>query len=79
VDLLSAVPSIIYGLWGLLVLAPVLTPVGEWLTGALGFIPLFAEGNVSIALGGTIFTAGIVLAVMILPIITAVSREVFQR
>ncbi|CCH35411.1 phosphate ABC transporter permease subunit PstC [Actinosynnema sp. NPDC047251] len=79
IDLLSAVPSIIYGLWGLLVLAPVLTPIGEWLTSTLGFIPLFAKGNVSIELGGTIFTAGIVLAVMILPIITAVSREVFDR
>ncbi|WP_433266269.1 phosphate ABC transporter permease subunit PstC [Actinosynnema sp. CS-041913] len=79
IDLLSAVPSIIYGLWGLLVLAPVLTPIGEWLIDSLGFIPLFAKGNVSIELGGTIFTAGIVLAVMILPIITAVSREVFER
>ncbi|MEU4447981.1 phosphate ABC transporter permease subunit PstC [Actinosynnema sp. NPDC050801] len=79
IDLLAAVPSIIFGLWGLLVLGPVLTPIGEWLTSALGWFPLFAEGNVSIELGGTIFTAGIVLAVMILPIITAVSREVFDR
>ncbi|MER5264434.1 phosphate ABC transporter permease subunit PstC [Actinosynnema sp. NPDC002837] len=79
IDLLAAVPSIIFGLWGLLVLGPVLTPIGEWLTANLGWIPLFAEGNVSIELGGTIFTAGIVLAVMILPIITAVSREVFDR
>jgi phosphate transport system permease protein len=79
IDLLAAVPSIIFGLWGLFVLGPVLTPIGEWLTSHLGFIPLFAKGNVSIALGGTIFTAGIVLAVMILPIITAVSREVFDR
>lgn len=79
IDLLAAVPSIIFGLWGLFVLGPVLTPIGEWLISSLGFIPLFAKGNVSIALGGTIFTAGIVLAVMILPIITAVSREVFDR
>ncbi|XVS64174.1 phosphate ABC transporter permease subunit PstC [Actinosynnema sp. CA-299493] len=79
IDLLAAVPSIIFGLWGLLVLGPVLTPIGEWLISNLGWIPLFAEGNVSIELGGTIFTAGIVLAVMILPIITAVSREVFDR
>lgn len=79
IDLLAAVPSIIYGLWGLLVLGPVLMPIGTWLTESLGFIPLFAKGNVSIEIGGTIFTAGIVLAVMILPIITAVSREVFDR
>jgi phosphate transport system permease protein len=79
IDLLAAVPSIIFGLWGLLVLGPVLTPIGEWLTSTLGWIPLFDKGNVSIELGGTIFTAGIVLAVMILPIITAVSREVFDR
>jgi phosphate transport system permease protein len=79
IDLLAAVPSIIFGLWGLLVLGPQLTPIAEWLTSTLGFIPLFAQGNVSIALSGTIFTASIVLAVMILPIITAVSREVFDR
>ncbi|GAA3880360.1 phosphate ABC transporter permease subunit PstC [Saccharothrix violaceirubra] len=79
IDLLAAVPSIIFGLWGLLVLGPVLTPIGQWLTDNLGWTGLFAKGNVSIELGGTIFTAGIVLAVMILPIITAVSREVFDR
>ncbi len=79
VDLLSAVPSIIFGLWGLFVLGPVLTPIATWLQDKLGFIFLFSEGNVSIELGGTVFTAGIVLAVMVLPIITAVSREVFDR
>jgi phosphate transport system permease protein len=79
IDLLAAVPSIIFGLWGLFVLAPVMTPFGKWLNDSLGWFPLFAKGNVSIELGGTIFTAGIVLAVMILPIITAVSREVFDR
>ncbi|ATE57659.1 phosphate ABC transporter permease subunit PstC [Actinosynnema pretiosum] len=79
IDLLAAVPSIIFGLWGLFILGPVLTPVGEFLTDKLGWIFLFSQGNVSIELGGTIFTAGIVLAVMILPIITAVSREVFDR
>jgi phosphate transport system permease protein len=79
IDVLAAVPSIIYGLWGLFVLAPFLKPVAKWLTTNLGWIPFFAPGNVSAELGGTIFTAGIVLAVMILPIITAVSREVFER
>ena len=79
VDLLAAVPSIIYGVWGLYVLAPVLKPVALWLNGHLGWLFLFSTGNASVAGGGTIFTAGIVLAVMILPIITAVSREVFAQ
>jgi phosphate transport system permease protein len=77
VDLLAAVPSIVFGLWGILVLAPLLTPVMEFLSTHLGWFFLFAPGNVSPT--GTIFTAGIVLAVMILPIITAVSREVFRQ
>ena len=78
VDLLAAVPSIVFGLWGIFVLAPQLVPVASWLNESLGWFFLFAGGNVSLAGGGTIFTAGIVLAVMILPIITSVSREVFS-
>lgn len=79
VDLLAAVPSIIYGVWGLYVLAPVIKPLALWLNEHLGWIFLFSTGNASVAGGGTIFTAGIVLAVMILPIITAVAREVFAQ
>jgi phosphate transport system permease protein len=79
VDLLAAVPSIIYGVWGLYVLAPQLRPVATWLNTHLGGVFLFATGNASVSGGGTIFTAGIVLAVMILPIITAVTREVFMK
>jgi phosphate transport system permease protein len=79
VDLLAAVPSIIYGVWGLYVLAPQLGPVATWLNVHLGHVSLFATGNASVTGGGTIFTAGIVLAVMILPIITAVTREVFVQ
>ena len=79
VDLLAAVPSIIYGVWGLYVLAPQLRPFATWLNAHLGGVFLFATGNVSVSGGGTIFTAGIVLAVMILPIITAVTREVFMK
>lgn len=80
VDLLAAVPSIIYGVWGLYVLAPVLKPLAIWLNENVGsWLFLFATGNASVAGGGTIFTAGIVLAVMILPIITAVTREVFVQ
>jgi phosphate transport system permease protein len=77
VDLLAAVPSIIYGAWGLYVLAPQLSPIATWLNRFMGWFLLFAGDGVSVAGGGTIFTGGIVLAVMILPIITAVTREVF--
>jgi phosphate transport system permease protein len=78
VDLLAAVPSIIYGVWGLLVLAPQLRPVAVWLNHWMGWCFLFSTGNASVAGGGTMFTGGIVLAVMILPIIAAVTREVFM-
>ncbi len=79
VDLLAAVPSIIFGLWGIFVLAPKLQPLANMLNKSLGWVFLFKNGNVSLAGGGTIFTAGIVLAVMILPIVTSVSREVFRQ
>ena len=75
VDLLAAIPSIIYGIWGILVLAPHLTGVQKALY-HLSFIPLFQDKN---AATGTVFNGGVVLAVMILPIITAVSRDVFER
>ena len=78
VDLLAAVPSIIFGLWGLFVLAPVIQPFAQGLQDSLGWFFLFSPGNVQIT-GATLFTAGIVLAVMILPIITAITREVFER
>jgi phosphate transport system permease protein len=79
IDLLAAVPSIIFGLWGILVLAPQLAPVAQWINGAVGWIPIFGTGNVYPNFSGTIFTAGVVLAVMLLPIITSLSREVFER
>ena len=78
VDLLAAVPSIVFGLWGIFVLAPKLEPIQRFLNENLSWFFLFGDGNVSLAGGGTIFTAGVVLAVMILPIITSVSREVFS-
>ncbi|MDR7302218.1 phosphate ABC transporter permease subunit PstC [Haloactinomyces albus] len=79
VDLLAAVPSVIYGLWGALVLAPVINPFAVWLNNNLGWIPIFADGNIPAGSGRNVFTAGVVLAVMILPIITGVTREVFER
>ncbi|BBX46442.1 phosphate ABC transporter permease subunit PstC [Mycobacterium cookii] len=79
VDLLAAVPSIVFGLWGIFVLAPQLEPIESLLNRELGWLFLFKAGDVSMAGGGNIFTAGVVLAVMVLPIITSVSREVFRQ
>ena len=77
VDLLAAIPSIIYGLWGIFVLGPAAVPVMKWLEEKLGFIPIF-EGPAS-ATGRTMLVAGLVLAVMILPIVSAIAREAFSQ
>lgn len=77
IDLLAAVPSVVYGLWGITVLAPAITPLYGWLVDNLGWFPLFSP-PVS-GTGRTILTVAIVLAVMIIPIITALCREVFLQ
>lgn len=77
VDLLAAVPSVVYGLWGIGWLARELVPFYTWLNSTLGFLPFFV-GPPS-PTGRTIMTASVVLAVMILPIITAICREVFRQ
>lgn len=77
IDLLAAVPSVVYGLWGITVLAPATVPLYEWLAENAGWFPLFA-GPAS-GTGRTVLTVAIVLAVMVLPIITALTREVFVQ
>lgn len=77
VDLLAAVPSVVFGLWGINTLAPMLVPAYQWLNTHAGFIPLFS-GDVS-GTGRTMLAAALVLAIMILPIITSLTREVFLR
>jgi len=72
VDLLAAVPSVVYGLWGVFVLIPTLRPFQQWLADTFHFIPYFA-GSVA---GPSYFIAGLILAIMILPIVAAISREV---
>ena len=78
VDLLAAIPSVVFGIWGITVVAPLLSKnVYPWANDNLSFIPFFS-GTASTS-GRTMLTAGMVLAMMILPIITAISREVFLQ
>ena len=77
VDLLAAIPSVVYGLWGIQVLAPTVQPLYQWLNEQLGWLPFF-EGPVS-GTGRTILTVAFVLAIMILPIMSALAREIFLQ
>jgi phosphate transport system permease protein len=77
IDVLAAVPSLIYGLWGRFFLQPRLVPVSEWLTAHLGFILIFH--TTTDLFGGTAFIAGVVVALMTIPICTAVIRQVFSE
>lgn len=76
IDLLAAVPSIIYGLWGALFLVPHLSGLYSWLDDYLGWTGIFSYGG---GAARSLFTVGILLAIMILPIVTSVSREVFLQ
>jgi phosphate ABC transporter permease protein PstC len=72
VELLAAVPSVVYGLWGVFVLIPRLKPAEQWFSDTFGFLPLVG-GTVA---GPNLFIGGLILAIMILPIVSAISREV---
>lgn len=72
VELLASVPSVVYGLWGIFVLAPVMRErVEPALQGTLGFLPIFQGPTI----GTDIFTAGVILAIMVIPTISSISRE----
>jgi phosphate transport system permease protein len=71
VELLAAIPSVVYGLWGIFVLIPFLQPIGSWLHSNFGWFPLFRTQYI----GPGMFPAALILTVMILPIITAISRD----
>ena len=77
IDLLAAVPSIVFGFWGLSVAGQYFEPVKAFMADYLGWIPFFADAGPSAK--STLAFAGIILAFMILPIITAISREVFNQ
>jgi phosphate transport system permease protein len=83
VDLLAAVPSLIYGLWGFFFLQPRIINLSKWLADHLGFIPIFkvpAEGELNVGLfPGSTFIAGVVVSRMVIPICTSVMREVFSQ
>jgi phosphate transport system permease protein len=78
VDLLAAVPSIIFGLWGFLYLAPKIEPLSHWINRHFAWIPIFrVKQNVS--LSGSMFIAGIVVSLMVIPIVASIVREVFSQ
>ncbi|MEX1045697.1 MAG: phosphate ABC transporter permease subunit PstC [Chthoniobacterales bacterium] len=71
VELLAAIPSVVYGLWGIVVVIPIVQAVGTWTSERFGHIPLLSGP----AYGNSLLTAGLVLALMVLPTITAISRS----
>ena len=73
VDLLAAVPSVVYGLWGVFVLQPQLLPAEKWFASTFSFIPFIGGGTPTMP---NYFVAGLILAIMILPIVSAIAREV---
>jgi phosphate ABC transporter permease protein PstC len=73
VDLLAAVPSVVYGLWGVFFLIPKLLPAEKWFASTFSFIPWIGGGTPT---GPNVFIAGLILAIMVLPIVSAISREV---
>jgi phosphate transport system permease protein len=77
VDLLAAIPALLFGIWGFLFLSDQLIPISQWLSDNLGWIPIFHVDE-GAPLNGSIFIAGVVVSLMVLPIITAVVREVFS-
>ena len=78
IELLAAIPSIIYGMWGLFVFAPAFAQLQPWLTATLGAIPLAGILFQGPPMGIGVLTAGIILAIMVVPFIAAVMRDVFE-
>jgi phosphate transport system permease protein len=77
VDLLAAIPSVVYGFWGIFALLPALAPIGTGLSSTLGGLPVIGPVFAGPFFGPSYFAAGIVLAIMVLPIVAALCREVF--
>jgi phosphate transport system permease protein len=75
VEMLAAIPSVVFGLWGIYVVIPLLKPAAEWLHGHLGWLPLFGTDLSGPGMG----PAALVLAIMILPTVAAISVDAFRR
>jgi phosphate ABC transporter permease protein PstC len=75
IELLAAVPSVVYGLWGIFFLAPKLRPAEQWIADRLSFVPFIGGGSATVP---DYFITGLVLAIMILPIVSAIAREVMS-
>ncbi|MGO9607588.1 MAG: phosphate ABC transporter permease subunit PstC [Candidatus Binataceae bacterium] len=71
IELLAAIPSVVYGLWGIFVIIPLVRPIADWFYNHLGWIPLFGTP----LSGPGLFPASLVLAIMVLPTISAISRD----
>ncbi len=78
VDLLAAIPSLIFGLWGFLYLSPQMAPLSEWIAHNFGWIPIFSVDK-GARYTSSMFIAGTVVALMVVPIIASVVREVFAQ
>ncbi|MGH9091376.1 MAG: phosphate ABC transporter permease subunit PstC [Acidimicrobiales bacterium] len=78
IDLLAAIPSILFGLWGFFYLSDRIVPLSRWLTTHLGWIPIF-KTDADASLVGSFFIAGIVVSLMVIPIVASISRAVFAQ
>jgi phosphate transport system permease protein len=77
IDLLAAIPSVIYGIWGLAFFQPNFVPVSKWITDNLSWVPIFKTDNTNYA--GSALIAGIIVSLMVIPICASVMREVFSQ
>jgi phosphate transport system permease protein len=78
IDLMAAVPSIIYGLWGFYVLQPYVAPISRWMSVHVSFIPIFRVTPGTTVFTGSYLIAGVLVGIMIMPIVTSISREIFS-
>ncbi|KQV09833.1 MULTISPECIES: phosphate ABC transporter permease subunit PstC [unclassified Kitasatospora] len=82
IDLMAAIPSIVYGLWGLVFLQPRIVGLSRWLSNHLGdWVPFLKvrRGDITVSYTSSTFIAGVVVSLMIIPIVTSLSREVFSQ
>ena len=79
IDLLAALPSLLFGMWGIFALSGQLVPVARFLTGHFSALPFFELSRPTATLAQSSFVAGVVVGIMIMPIVTSVSRDVMAQ